>query len=288
MGQGLSVSPYCLGLVGHEDTVQEAFRMGINFFFLPTDLHFPLYHRSREGLRKLLNARPSLRNDIVVAAVSYMEDPRAFGSSIPELLISIPGLERIDVAVAGASYHTTFHARLPVLRAFREDREQPVSATGASFHCRQTALVAILQELVDVAYIRYNAAHPGARTDLLPYVRKRRRTLVFNFLNSAGYVSDEKWNELELGSRGYQRPERHDHYRFVLSQPGIDGILCAAATPAELARIDRAITAGPMSRDEAGYLETLALLADGRARLRTSVETGRPGTHKPQGRPTRG
>src|SRR6266540_1673365 len=51
---GLRVSPFCLGLVGSDDTACAAFDSGINFFFLSADLHWPLYESARLGLEKLL------------------------------------------------------------------------------------------------------------------------------------------------------------------------------------------------------------------------------------------
>ena len=52
--QGLAVSPFCLGMVREAVTVCAAFDAGINFFFLSTDLHWPLYENARRGLRQLL------------------------------------------------------------------------------------------------------------------------------------------------------------------------------------------------------------------------------------------
>src|SRR5215469_14434904 len=49
--EGLSVSPFCLGMVRSPDAVSAAFDAGINFFFLSADMHWPLYEPLRLGLR---------------------------------------------------------------------------------------------------------------------------------------------------------------------------------------------------------------------------------------------
>jgi hypothetical protein len=267
LGNALRVSPYCLGLCGHPDVVTRAIEMEINFFFISTDLHYPLYEPLRQGLRRFLRKRPSSRDNIVVAAVSYVENPLCFAASIPELLISMPELENIDLAIAGACNHATFEGRLPVLRAMRDHSVPPVRSIGATFHNRPAALLALCHGTVDVGFIRYNASHPGAREDLFPFLPKSNRSLLYNFTNSVGYVNNTRWDQLDLAKRGYYRPARDDYYRFVLSRPEISGMLMAARSPKDLERISRAVTSGPVTRDEADYLVDLAALAEGRATL---------------------
>src|SRR5205823_1724956 len=50
---GLSVSPFCLGIVESPETIPAAFDAGINLFFLTADLHWPLYEGLRRGLEQL-------------------------------------------------------------------------------------------------------------------------------------------------------------------------------------------------------------------------------------------
>ena len=50
LGNGLEISPFCLGLVGDEDVVPAAFEAGINFFFISADMHWPVYEQTRRGL----------------------------------------------------------------------------------------------------------------------------------------------------------------------------------------------------------------------------------------------
>ena len=46
-GQGLAVSPFCVGMVALPETIGAAFDAGINFFFVSADMHWPLYEATR-------------------------------------------------------------------------------------------------------------------------------------------------------------------------------------------------------------------------------------------------
>ena len=48
----LKVSPFCLGMVDDWQAIPAAYEMGINFFFVTTDMHWPLYEASRKGLKE--------------------------------------------------------------------------------------------------------------------------------------------------------------------------------------------------------------------------------------------
>lgn len=261
----LSVSPFCLGWVEDPDTVLAAFDLGINFFFLPSDYHLPLYRHSIEGLRRLLARGADVRDRIVVAGVGYIENPAFFSSTLQELLWAAPELARLDVGLAGAV--TAANAgRLGQLRAMRERGELEVAATGGSFHSREAARAAIGAGDLDVAFVRYNPLHPGAREDLFPFVDAARRAKVYNFASSFGHVDDAAWDRLGLG-RELWKPKLSDLYRFALTRPEIDGLLIAPKVPAHVARVVEAVEAGPLSPDEEEHMIDLALLAAGAATL---------------------
>src|SRR5947207_1008642 len=107
---GLRVSPICLGQVRHPESVLAAYEAGVNFFFITGDLHWPLYEELRRGLELLLRRGGGIRDEIVVAACSYCTQPELPVGAIQETLAAVPGLERIDVAVAGCAYgHELLH-----------------------------------------------------------------------------------------------------------------------------------------------------------------------------------
>jgi hypothetical protein len=160
--QALRVSPFCLGIVRSPETVSAAFDAGINFFFVTADMHWPLYEATRRGLQALLARGPSIRDQIVVAGVCYPTQPEFCSAPFQELLSAIPGLDRLDVLIAGGAYAGEFADRLPVYLDHRQRGFVGARAIGATFHDRTAALTAIKQECLDIALIRYNPDHAGA------------------------------------------------------------------------------------------------------------------------------
>src|SRR5689334_2036412 len=72
---GLGVSPLCIGVVADPATIPAAFDAGVNFFFVSLDLHWPLYEQTRRGLAMLFERGTSIRNEVVVGVVSYLDQP---------------------------------------------------------------------------------------------------------------------------------------------------------------------------------------------------------------------
>jgi hypothetical protein len=189
LGQtGLAVSPICLGMVEDPAAIEVAFDAGINFFFLSGDLHWPAYDASRRGLAALLRRGLGMRDQIVVAVASYFTQREFTRGPFLELLDAMPRLQRIDVIVIGGTYRDDFAVRRTIYRNFLHRSEFGARGLGASFHDRDAAVTAINDEAVDVAFVRYNPAHPAAGTDLFPRLRPSS-TRIFNFKNTVGYLA---------------------------------------------------------------------------------------------------
>lgn len=263
---GLGVSPFCLGAVRDRNVVPLAFDAGINFFFVSVDLHWPVYEELRQGLALLLQRGPHVRDQIVVAGVSYVQQRAFVGVSYHELLVAVPALRRLDLLVAGAAYAHEFAARRERCLASPYTQGLGARAFGASFHERSAAVTAINQSLVDVAFIRYNPAHPGSVNDLFPRLLPGPRPLLYNFRSVLEPVSRERWRELGL-DEDHWIPEPPDYYRFALSRPEMSGILGSLNSPGELDALAAALDQGPLQAEEEDYLVSLAALAAGRARL---------------------
>jgi predicted aldo/keto reductase-like oxidoreductase len=274
-GQGLAVSPFGVGLVGVPETIGAAFDAGINFFFLTADMHWPYYEASRRGLELLLARGNGVRDRIVVAAVCYPTQPEFCYGPFQELLHAVPGLDRLDVLIAGGVYAGEFAARLPVYQQHRRTRFLGARAIGATFHDRQEARKAVTDGLVDVAFVRYNPAHAGAREDLFPHLPETTSPLLFGFKSTFGYVPPERMTELGLPGDVYWHPAITDHYRFALSRPELDGLLIGPATPKEVAALADAMKKGPLDEEEETYLMHVALVARGQARVEPEEQEAR-------------
>jgi|HubBroStandDraft_1064217.scaffolds.fasta_scaffold101510_1 hypothetical protein len=246
---GLRVSPICLGITGSAACVRAAFDAGVNFFFISGDLHWPLYEGTRKGLESLLRGNSRRRDEIVVGIVSYFEQPWfGYGTQFREAVRAVPGLKHADLLIAGGvSARWSFDERLPTLQAAKGELYLGTRAIGASLHQRKLALRAEKSRAVDISYIRYNAAHPGARRDVLPHLPKKRRTLLFNFKSVLSPLPSRKL--LGLAASDWM-PEPTDYYRFVLSAPEFDGLLCSPWTPKEVRALARALDKGPLSHEE--------------------------------------
>jgi len=250
----LSVSPFCIGMVEQPDTIDRAFDSGFNFFFVSTDLHWPRYDAARAGIARLLERVP--RDTIAVAAVCYVTQPEFCRDPFRELLAAIPGLGTIDVLVAGGAYATELRHRLPVYVGHREQGFAGARAIGASFHDRPAAVAAINAGAVDVAFVRYNAAHPGAQRDVFPLLDPARRTRVLGFTSTGGHrpvsgIDPELWI-----------PDITDHYRFALSRVGLDGLLCSPTEPKQVDELVAALDRGPLSLEEEEHMIELAAMTN--------------------------
>ena len=257
---GLQVSPFCIGITGSPDSVIQAYEMGINFFFVSADLHWPLYEQTRRGIARLVEGSPSRRNEIVVAIVSYLDEPLFSALQFHEVLDVVPGLEHVDVMIAGAIANDYGFQKLRTLRDAKIRGHLGARAIGASFHQRKYALVSDMYSMLDIHLVRYNTAHPGARTDLFPYLQPQSFSLTFNFKSMMFQVPEQRFRELGLPASAW-RPNSCDYYRFVLSDPALDGILCSPQTPDEVKTLAQAMEQKPLTQQEQEYMIWLSSTA---------------------------
>jgi hypothetical protein len=264
---GLRVSPFCLGIVGEPSTVVAAFDAGVNFFFVTADMHWPLYEPTRRGLADLLARGPGVRDQVVVAGVCYAAQPEFCVLPFEELVAAVPGLKALDVLLAGGAYGWEFGRRQPVYEAHRQSHYLGSRAVGATFHDRRAALAAVRERQVDIAFLRYNPNHAGARRDVFPHLPERPRPLLFGFKSTLGYVPPARMEALGLPGPEYWNPQVTDHYRFALTRPEMDGLLIAHRTPAEVAALAAALEQGALTEEEETYLMDVAVVARGEARV---------------------
>lgn len=264
---GLLISPFCLGMVRSPAAVAAAFDRGINFFFVSADMHWPLYAALRQGLRDLLARGRRIRDEIVVGVVCYPTQPEFCSMPFQEVLDEIPGLGTIDLLIAGGAYAAELGKRLPIYEEHRRQRYLGAGAIGVTFHARSAALAAVNQNVLDIAFIRYNPEHPGASTDLFPHLQRQGSTLIFGFNSTRGFLTPSRLESLGIKHGVYWYPATTDYYRFALSQPELDGLLVSLGTPAEIVALEAALDQGSLSEDEESYLLDLSLLSTGKAQL---------------------
>ena len=145
------------------------------------------------------------------------------------------------------------------MAAARSAGHNGARAIGASFHQRTLAALSDAYDLMDISFIRYNAAHPGARRDLFPYLRQTRTAPVFNFKSMMFAVAEPTFAALGLGQHAWL-PKPTDYYRFVLSNPHVHGILCSPMSPQEVDSLVDALNDRPLAPHEQQYMVWLSSL----------------------------
>ncbi|MCS7080403.1 MAG: aldo/keto reductase [Chloracidobacterium sp.] len=119
-----------------------------------------------------------------------------------------------------------------------------------SCHERKMFKAFIGEPVFDAIMVRYNAAHPGAETEVFPHLRHRRVGVV-------AYTAT-RWGSLlnpRLTPNGERTPSAADCYRFVLTNPHVDVCLAGPKDAEELEAAFAALDRGPMSADELAWMK---------------------------------
>jgi len=134
------------------------------------------------------------------------------------------------------------------LNALRADGK--VRATAISCHHRRFAGGLAARGAVDALMIRYNAAHPGAETDIFPHVAAHNTGVI-------SYTAT-RWRRLLVRPGGWPNSEpiatAGQCYRFVLSNPKVQVALTAPSNERQLLENLRELERGPLPEDEMAFL----------------------------------
>jgi aryl-alcohol dehydrogenase-like predicted oxidoreductase len=126
--------------------------------------------------------------------------------------------------------------------------EGKVRAVGVSIHNRKRAGKLAEDSILDLLMIRYNASHPGAEQEIFPHLARRRPAVV-------AYTATARRRLLHApgGWKG-PVPKAGDCYRFCLTNPHVDVVLCGPRNVVELRENLAAIDKGPLSPGEMTFL----------------------------------
>jgi len=231
---GLRAAP--LGLAGSYGidarSVERAFHeLGVNYFFFTSrDAGM------RDGLRNLIVA--GHRDAIVIAAGASV--PTGFGvRGAFEKHCKTLGTDRIDVfQVFWVQYHWYVTGQTwPAMRKLKDDGL--VKMLGVSIHDRPLARKLVDELGLDMLMIRYNAAHRGAEKEIFADLPERARPAVVAYTAT-------RWGKLlePAGGKSAMTPE--ECYRFPLSNPNVDVVLCGPRSYEELEQDARGVALGPL------------------------------------------
>ena len=232
-GAALHAAP--LGLAGSYGIdakgVERAFHeLGVNyFFFTGRD------DGMREGLRNLI--AQGHRDEMIIAGGANV--PTGFGvRGAFDKDCKTLGTDRLDVfQVFWVQYHWyVTGGTWPAMRKLKE--EGRVRMLGVSIHDRPLARRLTTELGLDMLMIRYNAAHRGAEKEIFADLPAARPAIV-------AYTAT-RWGKLlePAGGKGAMTPE--ECYRFPLSNPNVDVVLCGPRSYEELEQDARGVALGPL------------------------------------------
>ncbi len=217
------------------DDVERAYHEhGINTFLF----HF-LMRPMVAGLRRLI--RGGHRDDLVLIAEAGIPTGR-FVRRAWERNARALGADRIDVFLLGwvrARWYVTGRT-WPAMERLRE--LGAVRAIGYSSHDRRLAAQLARELRPDVLMLRYNAAHRGAEAEVFAGLPTPRPGII-------AYTAT-RWGMLlqPLPDQGFSAGmSAGECYRFALSHPSVDLVLCAAGSANQLRADVTAVRDGPLA-----------------------------------------
>ncbi len=256
---GLTVSPLGLATGGGSLPAQEierAFERGISCFYWGTARSSPF----AEGLRGLARTR---RDRISIVVQTYTRAACLMQGSLERALRAL-GTDHTDVLLLGW-WNQPPPAR--ILDAALALRERGLARhLMISCHDRNTFATYAKNPAFGAIMVRYNAAHPGAETEVFPLLGEGRPGVVAYTATRWGHLLDPA-----MTPAGEARPTPSDCYRFALTHPSVDLAMCAPRDGAELDLALATLERGPMTDDELSWMKRVGAhvkrAASGRRKL---------------------
>ena len=228
--------------------VEHAFERGVNYLYWGS-IRRPAFGQAIRHLAK------RHRDELVLTVQSYARSPRLMVPSV-EIALRRSGLDYFDYLLLGARNEPPTDDYLEVFEQLR-DRGK-VRFLSLSTHNRP-----LLKEFLtadqqgqnapayDMFMLRYNAAHRGAEQDVFPFVPNQPRPAILAYTATRwGHLLDAQKmppGEAPLSAR--------DCYRFALSNPHVDLVLCGPANAQQMDEAISALETGPLDQEERQRVE---------------------------------
>jgi predicted aldo/keto reductase-like oxidoreductase len=270
----------CLGLgggggVSSADTLY-AFEQGINYFFYSSDLHHFMYSSMSDALRQLCGRASSVREQVVLATVTYIKSPKAAIAALMDQFMEL-GIDYIDVFFWGwidandaqvlqdclqlspdlKSSHSFYKHAIEEMVGTSDCLKKMglVRYIGASFHDINLASQWLHSPLLDVVMVRHNAGHRYAQSQIFHQLNPQdlQRPGIVTF-KSTSYHSGRLW-EIPTGlPTGCWQPKAPDFYRYSLSENCVDVCLTGLRSREEIDVAIAGVKQGKLTPEEIDYL----------------------------------
>lgn len=218
--------------------VERAFEQGVNYLY---------WGSRRTGMfADAIRHLAPQRDRFVLVLQSYSRVASLIGWSVERALRTVR-LDHADVLLLGM-----WNRGVPprILEAARRVKERGlVRHLAVSTHQRPLVPKMAAGSEFDVIHFRYNAAHAGAERDIFPCLPAE------NLPGLVAYTATS-WRQLLKAkkSRGEKTPSAADCYRFVMTRPEVNVCMTGPADAAQMDEALAALRAGPMSKEELGWM----------------------------------
>lgn len=221
--------------------IEEAVDQGVNYLYWGS-IRRPAFGRAMRHLAR------RQREDLVLTVQSYSRVPALIGPSV-DVALARTRVEYFDVLLLGMRNEEPAEAYVDAFQRLRESGK--VRYLAMSTHNRP-----LLPKLFDAhrlgtsAYdifmFRYNAAHRGAERDALPFVPSEKPPGII------AYTATRWGHLLDPGKMPPGEPPARasDCYRFALSHPAVDLVLCGPANREQMQEALVTLDRGPLDPEE--------------------------------------
>jgi len=224
--------------------VERAFERGVNYFYWGS------YRRGGFG-KAVAGLAKQHREQMVIAVQTYTRAASLMAPSVNSALRKLK-IDHADILILG--WWNGFPPER-ILDAARELKASgKVSHLLISCHDRPSFEEYARHPDIGALMVRYNAAHPGAESEVFPKLGT----------NPPGVVSytATRWSDLlnpALTPKGEPTPRASDCYRFCLSHPAVDVCLAGPKDGAELDEALQTLERGPMTEDELAWMKRVGV-----------------------------
>jgi predicted aldo/keto reductase-like oxidoreductase len=240
---GLVLSRLGIGssFTGDPRFIEEAVEQGVNY------LYWGSIRRPAFG-RAIRNVARRRRASVVLTVQSYSRVAALLAPSV-ELALRRAGVDYFDFLLLGMWNQPPWQRLVDAALRLREQGK--VRHLMLSTHNRPS-LVGHFEAFeagnspFEAFMLRYNAVHRGAERDVFPYLPKSRRPGIITYTTTRwGHLLDPK-----KMPPGETPPPARDCYRFALSHPDVNTVLCGPADREQMQEALAALAAGPLDDGE--------------------------------------
>ena len=230
--------------------IEAAFERGINYLYWGTV-------RQPSFARAMVNLSRRHRDELVLTIQSYSPDPGTIAGEVEETLRA-SGVDAFDFLLLGSRSETPADAFVEVFERLRQAgkvRHLSLSSHNRPLLPKLLADYAAERSPYELLMLRYNGVHRGAEQDVFPFVPADPGQRPFIVAYTA-----TRWGHLLDPAKmppGETPPSARDCYRYSLSHPAVDMVLCGPANAEQMDEAIRALEAGPLEDEERQRIERI-------------------------------